>query len=155
MQTMLSSFGIPEGQIEQLIIQQVEEAGPGTTFTIGGVELSEDDLENLKTDFKGTIENVQKEADATLYADKVAEALTGLDADWTNVKQEADSSFSTVYDTISGKINDAQTKIDSLHGTDVSVGVNIKPNQSGIKIGDEYVSISAYKKGSKGLQVTN
>lgn len=151
MQTMLSSFGIPEGQIEQLIIQQVEEAGPDTTFTIGGVELGKDDLENLKTDFKGTVENAQKEADATLYADKVAEALTGLDADWTNVKEEADSSFSTVYDTISRKINKAQKKINSLRGKDISVGVNIKPNQSGIKIDDEYVSISAYKKGSKGL----
>ena len=151
MQTMLSSFGIPEDQIEQLIIQQVEEAGPETTFTIGGVELSKDDLKNLKTDFKGTIEKILKEADATLYADKVAEALTGLDADWTNVEEEARSSFSTVYNTISGKINGAQMKIDSLHGTDISVGVNIKPNQSGIKIGDEYVSISAYKKGSKGL----
>lgn len=151
MQTTLSSFGIPEGQTEQLIIQQIEEAGPETTFTIGGVELGKDDLENLKTDFKGTIEHAQKEADATLYADKVAEALIGLDADWTNVEEEAKSSFSTVYDTISGKINKAQTKINGLHGTDISVGVNIKPNQSGIKIGDEYVSISAYKKGSKGL----
>lgn len=151
MQTTLSSFGIPEGQTEQLIIQQIEEAGPETTFTVGGVELGKDDLENLKTDFKGTIEHAQKEADATLYADKVAEALTGLDADWTNVEEEAKSSFSTVYDTISGKINKAQTKINGLHGTDISVGVNIKPNQSGIKIGDEYVSISAYKKGSKGL----
>ncbi len=151
MQTMLSSFGIPEGQMEQLIIQQIEEAGPETTFTVGGVELGKDDLENLKTDYKGTIEKAQKEADATLYADKVAEALTGLDVDWTNVKEEAQSSFSTVYDTINEKINKAQKKINSLHGTNISVGVNIKPNQSGIKIGDEYVSISAYKKGSKGL----
>lgn len=154
LETYLQNLNIPEESIQQMVVQAVEDAGDDTTITVNGVALTDEQRAELGENYEGVFEDAQKNADATLFAEKISEALTGEDIDWSDVQTTANETFNGVYNTVKDYMGDIRSEIDSVNGSQINVGVNIQPNASGIKIGGGWgqpsynLSVSLYKKGS-------
>ena len=82
---------------------------------------------------------------------------SGLDAaveSATNAEMSVSNSMEGIGDSAesaSSQVSDLQSTINNLKGKNVSLTVSVRSATRGIKIGDEYVSISAYAHGSGGL----
>lgn len=82
---------------------------------------------------------------------------SGLDAaveSATNAEISVSNSMEGIGDSAesaSSYVSDLQSTINNLKGKNVSLTVSVRSATRGIKIGDEYVSISAYARGSSGL----
>lgn len=82
---------------------------------------------------------------------------SGLDAaveSATNAEMSVSNSMEGIGDSAESAASDVsqlQSTINNLKGKNVSLRVSVSSSTRGIKIGDKYVSISTYAKGSKGL----
>lgn len=159
LQSMLSSLGIPEGQIASMIQHEIEMSEEGTVFTFEGAEVPKEDIIN---DYSAAIEQAQKEADASILADQIVEALASPDFSGTasNLEDSFISSYGTIKDGISTAISEggsagatsAQTSIDGLHGKTIDITPRLTSTTVTGSANGATVTLSMRAKGSSGLK---
>lgn len=103
----------------------------------------------------GTASIMQKnQTDTTTMAEDFASATTSMSDSMATAETNITGSMSNISsaaDTAQSNVEDLQSSINNLSGKNVTLSVDIRPTKNGVKVGENYIPIDTYAKGSSGL----